>query len=157
MTWFSYHFWPFLVIFARWGFFPKNSTLSHKIKYGSLTPCKVSEKTNDLILGKLTEKGKDGRTDPTLQDPSGRGQGFKNLFIWRMVGTWRDIGISFFRRPFFHTARVNSRGFFLHRKVNHLMSDGNKRSYVFKQTSSFKLQACLSTYALLLAAGIKGE
>ena len=23
------HFWPFLVIFARWGFFPKNSALSH--------------------------------------------------------------------------------------------------------------------------------
>ena len=38
-TMFLGHFWPFLVIFARWGFFPKNPALSHTTIYGSLTPC----------------------------------------------------------------------------------------------------------------------
>ena len=33
------HFWPFLVIFAQWGFFPKNPTLSHTTICGSLTAC----------------------------------------------------------------------------------------------------------------------
>ena len=33
------HFWPFLVIFARWGFFPKIPALSHINIYGPLTPC----------------------------------------------------------------------------------------------------------------------
>ena len=32
------HFWPFLVMFARWGFFPKNSALSRTTIYGPLTP-----------------------------------------------------------------------------------------------------------------------
>ena len=36
-TLFLGHFWPFLVIFAWWGFFPKNPALSHVI--WSLTPC----------------------------------------------------------------------------------------------------------------------
>ena len=31
------HFWPFLVIFARWGFFLKNLTLSHTTMYGPIT------------------------------------------------------------------------------------------------------------------------
>ena len=31
------HFWPFLVIFARWGFFLKNLALSHTTIYGSIT------------------------------------------------------------------------------------------------------------------------
>ena len=30
------HFWPFLVIFAKWGFFPKKSALSHTTIYGPL-------------------------------------------------------------------------------------------------------------------------
>ena len=38
-TMFLGHFWPFLVIFARWGFFPKNPALSHTTIYGPLTPC----------------------------------------------------------------------------------------------------------------------
>ena len=70
------HFWPFLVIFARWGFFPKNPTLSQTTIYGPLTSCKVSEKTNEPIPKKLTDRQKDGRkdirTDPILQHPSGR-------------------------------------------------------------------------------------
>ena len=33
------HFWPFLVIFARWGFFTKNPALSHVTRYGPLIPC----------------------------------------------------------------------------------------------------------------------
>ena len=32
------HFWSFLVIFTRWGFFRKNSSVSHITKYGPLTP-----------------------------------------------------------------------------------------------------------------------
>ena len=33
------HFWPFLVIFAWPGLFPKNPALSHTTIYGPLTPC----------------------------------------------------------------------------------------------------------------------
>ena len=33
------HFQQFLVIFARWRFFPKNLALSHTTIYGTLTPC----------------------------------------------------------------------------------------------------------------------
>ena len=69
-TMFLDHFWPFLVIFARWGFFPKNPTLSQTTIYGPLTSCKVSEKTNEPIPKKLTDRQKDGRkdirTDPIL-------------------------------------------------------------------------------------------
>ena len=38
-TMFLGHFWPFLVIFAQWGFFPKNPALSHTTIYGPLTSC----------------------------------------------------------------------------------------------------------------------
>ena len=62
-TMFLGHFWPFLVIFARWGFFPKNPALSHTTIYGPLTPCYVSEKTNEPIPRKLTDRQKDGWTD----------------------------------------------------------------------------------------------
>ena len=34
-TLFLGHFWPFLVIFAQWGFFPKNPALLHVIIYGT--------------------------------------------------------------------------------------------------------------------------
>ena len=33
------HFWPSLVIFAPWRFFPKNPALSHTTIYGPVTPC----------------------------------------------------------------------------------------------------------------------
>ena len=33
------HFWPFLVIYAWWRFFPKNPALSHITIYGPLTLC----------------------------------------------------------------------------------------------------------------------
>ena len=33
------NFWPFLVIFAQCGFFPKNPALSRKTRYEPLTPC----------------------------------------------------------------------------------------------------------------------
>ena len=36
-----------------------------------------------------------------------------------------------------------------------LMSGGNKNSYVPKQTCSFYLQVCLTTYGLLLPTSIK--
>ena len=38
-TMFWGHFWQFLVIFAWWGFFPKNLALSHTTIYRPLTPC----------------------------------------------------------------------------------------------------------------------
>ena len=62
-TMFLGHFWPFLVIFARWGFFPKNLAVSHTTIYGPLTPCKVSEKNNESIQRKLTDRRKDGRKE----------------------------------------------------------------------------------------------
>ena len=57
------HFLPFSVIFAQWGFFPKNLALPHITRYGPLTPWYVSEKTNEPILRKVTDRRKDGWTD----------------------------------------------------------------------------------------------
>ena len=62
-TMFLSHFWPFLVLFARWGFFSKNPALSRTTIYGPLTPCQVSEKTNEPILRKLTDRPKDEQKD----------------------------------------------------------------------------------------------
>ena len=55
-TMFVGHFWTFLVVSARWGFFPKNLALSHITRYGPLTPCYVSGKTNVSILRNLTDR-----------------------------------------------------------------------------------------------------
>ena len=52
----------FLVIFAWWGFFPKNPALSHATIYGPLTACYLLEKTNEPIPRKLTDRWKDGHT-----------------------------------------------------------------------------------------------
>ena len=38
------HFWPFLVIFARWRFFPKDTALPHKTIYGPPTHVKFQKK-----------------------------------------------------------------------------------------------------------------
>ena len=57
------HFWSFL---PNGDFFPKNPALSHTTIYVPLTPCYVSEKTNEPIPRKLTEGRKDGWTDPIL-------------------------------------------------------------------------------------------
>ena len=57
------HFWPFLVIFAQRGFFHKSLVLSHTTIYGPLTPCWVSEKTNEPIQRKLMDRQKDRRKD----------------------------------------------------------------------------------------------
>ena len=38
-TMFLGYFWPFLVIFAQWGYFQKNPALLHTTIYGPLTPC----------------------------------------------------------------------------------------------------------------------
>ena len=51
-------FWPFLPE----GIFSKNLALSHTI-YGSLTQCIFSEKNNEPIPRKLTDRRKDGRMD----------------------------------------------------------------------------------------------
>ena len=50
-------FEPFLTIFARWGFFPKNPALSHTTIYGPLTTMltKFQKKTNESIPRKLTD------------------------------------------------------------------------------------------------------
>ena len=53
------HFWPFL---PHVDFF-QIIRLSQKTIYGPPTPCWVSEKTNEPILKKLTDRQKDGRTD----------------------------------------------------------------------------------------------
>ena len=56
-TLFLGHFWPFLVIFAQWEFFQKNQAVTHNyIRAPNTMP----------ILRKLTDRRKDGRTDPIL-------------------------------------------------------------------------------------------
>ena len=40
--------------------------------------------------------------------------------------------------------------------INPLVSGGNKRSDVLKQTCNFYLEVCLSMYDLLLPLGMKG-
>ena len=50
------------VHFCPMGIFSKNLALSHTI-YGSLTQCIFSEKTNEPIPRKLTDRRKDGRMD----------------------------------------------------------------------------------------------
>ena len=62
-TLFLGYFWPFLVIFAGWRFFPKNPALSHITIYGPLTACYVSEKNNEPIPWKVIDKQKDGGKD----------------------------------------------------------------------------------------------
>ena len=90
-TMFLGHFWSFLVIFARWGFFPKNPALSHITTYVPLTPCYVSEKTDEPILRKLTDRRKDGRTGGrtfyrTLPaEAGGPINSFKKTFLRRKV------------------------------------------------------------------------
>ena len=44
-------------------FFQKNPAPSHITRYGPLTPCQVSEKTNEPILRKLTNRRKDRQTN----------------------------------------------------------------------------------------------
>ena len=53
------HFWSYLPD----GDFFKKIRLCHTIIYGPLTPCYVSEKTNEPIPRKLTDRRKDGRAD----------------------------------------------------------------------------------------------
>ena len=62
-TLFLGYFWPFLVIFAWWRFFPKNPALSHITIYGLLTACYVSEKNNEPIPWKVIDRQKDGGKD----------------------------------------------------------------------------------------------
>ena len=50
------HFYPTAI-------FSKKIRLCHTIIYGPLTPCYVSEKTNEPIPRKLTDRRKDGRAD----------------------------------------------------------------------------------------------
>ena len=50
------HFYPTAI-------FSKKIRLCHTIIYGPLTPCYVSEKTNEPIPRKLTDRRKDGRTE----------------------------------------------------------------------------------------------
>ena len=55
-TMFLGHFWSFM---PDGDFFQKNPALSHTAVYGSLTPCYVSEKTNQPIPRKLTDRRMD--------------------------------------------------------------------------------------------------
>ena len=53
------HFWPFLVIFARWRFFPKDTALPHKTIYGPPTHVKFQKK---LISQSRENLRTDGQT-----------------------------------------------------------------------------------------------
>ena len=53
------YFWPIFPIFWAKIFFSKNSALSRTTPHSPLTPCYVSEKTNELIPRKFP----DGRTE----------------------------------------------------------------------------------------------
>ena len=50
-------------IFGAKRFFKKNPALSGTLRHGPLTPCRVSEKTNEPIPRKLPDRRKDRRTD----------------------------------------------------------------------------------------------
>ena len=64
-TLFLGQFWPFLVIFAWWGFFQKNPALSNATIYGLLTPCLVLKKTKKPIekTYQQTERRMEGWTE----------------------------------------------------------------------------------------------
>ena len=64
--------------FCLMGIFSKKIRLSHIMIYEPLTPCQVSEKTNEPIRRKLTGRPKDGRAEGRME---GRLNGiyFKNL------------------------------------------------------------------------------
>ena len=71
-------FWPIFPIFGVKRFFKKNPALSCT-RLGPLTPCWVSEKSNEPIPRKLPDRRKDRWTDPILQDPSGYPWGSNNV------------------------------------------------------------------------------
>ena len=56
------HFWPFLVIFAKWVIFQKKSGCHTQYIWAPNT-CWVSEKTEEPIPWKLTNRWKDGWKD----------------------------------------------------------------------------------------------
>ena len=58
-------FWPIFPIFGAKRFFLKNRALSRPTRHVPLTQCWVSEKTNEPIPWKLTNRWKDGRVDGT--------------------------------------------------------------------------------------------
>ena len=53
-------FWAIFGHFCLMEIFSKNLALPHTTIYEPLTSCQVSEKTNELILRKLTDRWKDG-------------------------------------------------------------------------------------------------
>ena len=58
------HFWPFLVIFARWKFFQENLVLSHITIYGPQHRAKFHKKLISQFWEKLRTDGRtDGKTD----------------------------------------------------------------------------------------------
>ena len=59
-TMFLGHIWLFLVIFAWWGFFPKDPALSHTTIYGPLNHAKFQKKLMNLSRENLQT---DGRMD----------------------------------------------------------------------------------------------
>ena len=69
-TMFLGHFFNHFLSFLPDGDFFQKIRLSHTTILGLLTPCQISQKTNEPIPRKLTDrwkhKQKDGRTDPIL-------------------------------------------------------------------------------------------
>ena len=73
-TMFLGHIWPFLVIFARWGFFSKYPTVTHNYIWAPNTMLslkKYSWANPEETYGQ-TEGRTEGQKDPILYDPSGR-------------------------------------------------------------------------------------
>ena len=76
------HFWPFLVIFVCWGFFPKYSVLSHTTIFD---PRKVFEKTNKPIPRKRTDRWKDEWKEGRKNRPYFIGAFWKHLEVQKML------------------------------------------------------------------------
>ena len=69
-------FWPIFPIFWGKRFFKKNLALPRTTRHGPITPCWVSEKTNEPIPRKLPDWRTEGRMDrPNSKDPSCHGRG----------------------------------------------------------------------------------
>ena len=69
-TMFLGHFWPFLVIFAWWGFFPKNLAVTHNYIWAPNTMLSFRKKLMSQFWENVRTDGTtDGRTDGRTERP----------------------------------------------------------------------------------------
>ena len=78
-TMFLGHFWPFLVIFARWGFFPKNPAVTHNYIWAPNTMLSFRKKLMSQFWENLQT---DGRTDGPYFIGSFRPMPGSNYWNW---------------------------------------------------------------------------